>query len=184
MGFVTRILKVRDQKECTTDFQNEQDQNQWCLTLTVSEIASYKEDSANSSLYAAIFNQVNRLFQMKMNEAGHGFIDVDEGDFKFAGTVPDMRPEDKRELRVDTFDTKWKGSIGKDSKLKTEVSWKDEDLNAFLEADLDAGLDVGSQVRVTLGAKVFGHRVKRLARKTVHVDFKAHGKALLRARIG
>ncbi len=112
------------------------------------------------------------------------FIAIDNGDFKFAGTFPDTTPENECKLRVDTFDTKWTGSIGKDSKLTTGIVEQDEAVNLFLEANLDAELDVTSGVRMSIGKKVVGKCIKGIARDTVHVDLKAKGKALVKARVG
>ena len=152
------------------------------IKLTPSEIATLKSNPKNEAIEKLVFEQVNKIFQGRLNVTGLTHIGIEEGDIVFDGKLPDINLQDKCSLRIDAFDFFWRGNLVKDSNLTTGFVWQDGEMNLFLEANLDAGLGASSSIRASTGAKLFG-KCKRLARKTVHVDLHAVGNAIVKANI-
>jgi hypothetical protein len=55
-----------------------------------------------------------------------------------------------------------------------KLSWRA--VSVFVDAELDAVLDIGGDVRVRVGKHVFGHHCTQIARKTMGLDIKSDGK--------
>ncbi len=152
------------------------------IRLTQSEISTLKQDPQNQLIQKIIYEQVNKIFQGRLNVTGLDNIRIDQGDIVFSGRFLGINLRDKCSLRVDAFDFKWEGTLMRSSNLSTGFSWQNWGVNVFLETHLDAGLQASSLVRGSVGVK-FIKCVHGVLKKTVHVDLHAVGSASVKVNI-
>merc|ERR1712226_1802937 len=61
--------------------------------------------------------------------------------------------------------------------------YADGSLNLFLEADIDATMNVNTDLEASFGINIFGHSCSHYGRKTVHADLIGRGKIIIRAQV-
>merc|ERR1711879_219145 len=102
-------------------------------------------------------------------------IAVDQGDVVISATFPDTQVDDDCHHAITAEHPKATGVLKNSSTLQfgvANVSWTG--LTIFADAEVDASLDINTDVKVEVGQKVF-HHCTHLGRKTVGIDVLSDG---------
>mmetsp|Transcript_118936 Transcript_118936/g.167128 ORF Transcript_118936/g.167128 Transcript_118936/m.167128 type:complete len:286 (-) Transcript_118936:166-1023(-) len=102
-------------------------------------------------------------------------IKIESGDIIIEEHFPDTTIDDDCNHKVEALNGHAKGDIKNSSFLTggLKVSWKS--VSVFIDAELDAILDIGGDVRVRIGKHIFGHHCTQLARKTMGLSVDSDG---------
>lgn len=102
-------------------------------------------------------------------------IKIESGDIIIEEHFPDTTIDDDCNHKVEALNGHAKGDIKNSSFLTggLKVSWKS--VSVFIDAELDAILDIGGDVRVRVGKHIFGHHCTQLARKTMGLSVDSDG---------
>mmetsp|Transcript_101074 Transcript_101074/g.240870 ORF Transcript_101074/g.240870 Transcript_101074/m.240870 type:complete len:282 (-) Transcript_101074:108-953(-) len=109
-------------------------------------------------------------------KAAENAITIERGDIIIEEHFPDTTIDDDCNHKVEALNGHAKGDIKNTSFLSggVKVSWKS--VSVFMDAELDALLDIGGDVCVRLGKHIFGHHCSQFARKTVGLTVDSDGK--------
>jgi len=101
---------------------------------------------------------------------------VEPGDIVIKSKYPDVTIDDSCDHKIEALNGHSDGEVKNSTYMQAGVklSWKA--ISVFVDAELDAVLDIGGDVRVRVGKHVFGHHCTQLARKTMGLDIKSDGK--------
>jgi len=104
-------------------------------------------------------------------------IAVEKGDIIVQASFPDTQVDDDCHHKIKAEHPKATGTLLGSSFLKfgvANVSW--HGITVFADAEVDAALDISTDVCVRVGEKIFGHHCSQVARKTVGIDVLSDGK--------
>eukprot|EP00408_Alexandrium_pacificum_P006582 CAMPEP_0171235234 /NCGR_PEP_ID=MMETSP0790-20130122/41841_1 /TAXON_ID=2925 /ORGANISM="Alexandrium catenella, Strain OF101" /LENGTH=282 /DNA_ID=CAMNT_0011701539 /DNA_START=1 /DNA_END=849 /DNA_ORIENTATION=- len=127
---------------------------------------------ANAAATAALLPQLQRVFA-KAEYA----ISVEKGDVVVQASFPDTQVDDDCSHKIEAEHPKATGALLGSSFLKfgvAKISW--HGVTVFADAEVDATLDINTDVCVRVGKKIFGHHCSQIARKTVGIDVLSDGK--------
>lgn len=120
---------------------------------------------------SALLPALQKLFE----DTKYG-IEVEKGDVVISAAFPDTSVDDSCDHKIDALSPHATGTLKGDSSLRfgiANVSWTG--VTVFADARVDASLDIGTDVRVRVGKKIFGHHCSELLRKTMGIDVLSDG---------
>lgn len=145
-------------------------------SLTVDQQTLHQlNSSAPSSREATATGLVVKALQDIFKQSGNA-IEVKAGDIVIQAAFPDTQVDDDCHHKIEAEHPKAVGTIEKSSFLRfgvANVSWRGA--SVFVDAELDAKLDINTDVCVRVGEKIF-HHCTQIARKTVGIDVVSEGK--------
>jgi len=121
-----------------------------------------------------INSQVNDLLK-RFLKGDQVTVDVDQGDITFDSTLSDKVFSNSCSKNIRAMNPRVRGSLLGSSSLTTDVDSTDELISAFLQADLDAEIDLDFRFRAEVGAKIF-RKCRRLFRDTLDISLSTSGK--------
>lgn len=147
------------------------------LAITSSQAAQLNQSSPSSAsarevlATSLILPKLQDFFKMATAR-----IEVRPGDIVIQQRFPDTTIDDSCSHTVQALNGHAKGDIKNSSYLDggIQVSWKG--VSVFVDAEFDAALDIGGDVRVRVGKHIFGHHCSHLGRKTMGLDIVSDGK--------
>jgi len=127
-----------------------------------------------------VFRQINNLLkeQFKGNDTT---VLIEEGDIQIEAEYPDKEFSSSCSLRVTAFHPRVKGSLLNSSTISSGVDFDHGGVQAFMEATVDAIVNVDLDFRVEVGAKIF--KKCRRVRDTLGINLTTTGKVLIAVRI-
>mmetsp|Transcript_145279 Transcript_145279/g.264344 ORF Transcript_145279/g.264344 Transcript_145279/m.264344 type:complete len:295 (+) Transcript_145279:54-938(+) len=147
------------------------------LTITSSQAAQLNQSGPSSAGSRDVL--ATSLILPKLQDffkAATARIKVEPGDIVIQQTFPDTTIDDSCSHNVEALNGHAKGDIKNSSYLEggIQVSWKG--VSVFVDAELDAVLDIGGDVRVRIGKHILGHHCTHLGRKTMGLNIVSDGK--------
>eukprot|EP00929_Paragymnodinium_shiwhaense_P083968 TRINITY_DN44880_c0_g1_i1.p1 TRINITY_DN44880_c0_g1~~TRINITY_DN44880_c0_g1_i1.p1 ORF type:complete len:288 (+),score=55.60 TRINITY_DN44880_c0_g1_i1:291-1154(+) len=103
-------------------------------------------------------------------------IIIQPGDIVIKAKLPDQTIDDSCDHDIQALNGHCDGEIKSSTYLEAGVKLSWNSATVFVDAELDAALDVGGDVRVEIGKHVFGHHCTHLGRKTMGIDIASDGK--------
>jgi len=103
-------------------------------------------------------------------------IIVEPGDIVINHNFPDTTVDSSCDHTITVKGGHSDGEIKNSSYLEAGVHLSWNSVSVFVDAELDASLTVGGNVKVEVGKHVFGHHCTHLGHKTVGLDVKSDGK--------
>jgi len=138
------------------------------LSVTDEQLAELSNGSETLAT-ALLLPQLKRFFTSAENA-----ILVEPGDIIVQASFPDVEIDHSCSHKIQALNGHAAGDVRNTSHLtgNTKVSWRD--YAVFIDAELDASLEISSDVRVRTGAKLFGH-CDQIARDTMALDLTTTG---------
>lgn len=103
-------------------------------------------------------------------------IVVEPGDITIQQHFPDTTLDSSCSHTIEALNGHAAGEIKNSTYLEAGVKLAWQSISVFVDAELDAMLDIGGDVRVRVGKHVFGHHCTHIGRKTMGLDIKSDGK--------
>jgi hypothetical protein len=103
-------------------------------------------------------------------------IIVEPGDIVMNASFPDITLDSSCSHNIEALNGHSQGDIRNTSYLESGVKLSWQSVTVFVDAEVDAMLDIGGDVRVSIGKEIFGHHCTHLGRKTMGLDIKSDGK--------
>eukprot|EP00092_Neocalanus_flemingeri_P030912 GFUD01033569.1.p1 GENE.GFUD01033569.1~~GFUD01033569.1.p1 ORF type:complete len:319 (-),score=80.60 GFUD01033569.1:153-1109(-) len=149
------------------------------LNLTSEDIAKLRNNDVG--VKEVVFKQVNSLLRNKFKDDEAVTVLIDEGDIHIEAEYPDKEFSSSCSLKLSALHPKINGSLLKSSNISTGLSLDEDGVNAFMEATLDAFINVDFDFRAEIGAKIF--KKCRSVRETLAIKLTTTGKVLIAVKI-
>lgn len=126
-------------------------------------------DGSEALTTSLLLPELKRFFT-----AAENAIIVEPGDIIIPASFPDVELDHSCSHRIQALNGHAVGDVRNTSHLTgdTKVTW--HDYSVFLDAELDASLEISGDVRVRTGVKLFGH-CDQIARDTMALDLTTTG---------
>jgi len=142
-------------------------------SLNVSKVTIESLINGDKKSETTINREINELM-LRLVKGQKVSINVDKGDIAFSSSFPDKEFSNSCSKRIHAYNPRVKGSLLRSSVLTTNVASTDNGLSAFLQADLDAEVDLDFRFRAEVGARIF-RKCRRLFRETLDLALKTSG---------
>jgi len=112
---------------------------------------------------------------MQFFEVAENRIAVEPGDIVVQQDIPNTVVDTHCEHHIEAKGSHARGTIMETSYLKGGVNLSWQSAKVFMDAELDASLDINGDVQVKTGVKLF-HHCDKIASDTMHLDLTSTGK--------
>lgn len=116
--------------------------------------------------------ELQKIFKQAENS-----IEVEQGDIVLQSSFPDQQIDGDCHHKIEAEHPKAKITVKQSSFLRygvADITW--HGATVFADGEVDAKLDINTDVCVRVGRKIFGHHCSQLARKTVGIDVVSDGR--------
>lgn len=149
------------------------------LNLTREDIQKLSDN--DQDVKEIVFRQINGLLQKQFKDDDGTIVTIEKGDIKINAEYQDKLLADSCDARVTVFHPKLEGSLLDSSNISSGLQISTSGLNVFMEATLDAEVNVDLDLRVELGKKIFKKCVR--IRETLGMNLTTTGKVLIVVKI-
>ena len=150
------------------------------LNLTSEDIEKLRNN--DPGVKDLVFLQINGLLRRQFKDDDDATVLIDQGDIQMEAEYPDKEFSSSCDLKLSALHPKISGSLLKSSNISTGLSFDEAGVQAFMEATLDAIVNVDFDFRAEIGIKIL-KKCKRVLRETLGIDLTTTGKVLIAVKI-
>jgi len=149
------------------------------VNLTSEDIEKLKNN--DPEVKNIVFRQINNLLKKEFEDEDATVL-IDKGDIHMEAEYPDKEFSSSCSLKMSALHPKVKGSLLNSSEISSGLDFDTVEVKAFMEATVDAYVNIDLDFRAEVGAKIF-KKCKRIFRETLGINLTTTGKVLIAVKI-